>query len=370
MNRRRVVLTAIIVIAVIAAFLVFDNRHKLNPTPPLLEMESARKALAKSRNNKSNIYAASLYQKAERLYDSAMTCWERENEKLPFNRDYTLVKRLAAEVEYLTTQSGEESKRSLAGMKVFLGQKTDSLQRAWKDFRGIFSLLPLPSDVRKTYMKGMLLLTESQKAYQDKMFLLASEKLALAEKDLSTAYVYSKNMLADYFAGFHEWKNQVKNTIDGSKRTGSYAIVIDKFSRECLLYHKGNLKDSFSIELGPNWIGDKQHRGDKTTPEGYYKVVSKKEGRKTKYYKAFLLDYPNSDDKERFRNSKAAGKLGRSADPGGNIEIHGGGGKGTDWTDGCIALKNTEMDVLYKYCSVGTPVTIVGSLKPLEDYIR
>jgi lipoprotein-anchoring transpeptidase ErfK/SrfK len=55
-----------------------------------------------------------------------------------------------------------------------------------------------------------------------------------------------------------------------------------------------------------------------------------------------------------------------SADIGNLIEIHGDGGKGIDWTDGCIALKNTDMDILYKLVPNGTTVTIVGTAQPLN----
>jgi len=49
------------------------------------------------------------------------------------------------------------------------------------------------------------------------------------------------------------------------------------------------------------------------------------------------------------------------------IEIHGDGGKGINWTDGCVALTNSDMDKLYGLVGVGTPVTIVGSLRSLKE---
>ena len=51
-------------------------------------------------------------------------------------------------------------------------------------------------------------------------------------------------------------------------------------------------KWEFDAELGTNWVGDKRVKGDKATPEGMYKITKKFDGRKTKYYKALLLDYP------------------------------------------------------------------------------
>jgi murein L,D-transpeptidase YafK len=103
------------------------------------------------------------------------------------------------------------------------------------------------------------------------------------------------------------------------------------------------------------------------TPEGMYKVTRKLEGSKTKYYKALLLDYPNEEDKARFREEIENGSLPRNAKIGGLIEIHGDGGKGIDWTEGCVALTNKEMDIVYRLAKVGTPVTIVGSIVDLHN---
>jgi len=57
---------------------------------------------------------------------------------------------------------------------------------------------------------------------------------------------------------------------------------------------------------------------------------------------------------------KRAGQLPRGAALGGLIEIHGEGGRGKDWTKGCVALSNDDIDDLYRKVGVGTPVTIVG----------
>jgi murein L,D-transpeptidase YafK len=97
-----------------------------------------------------------------------------------------------------------------------------------------------------------------------------------------------------------------------------------------------------------------------------YKITKRFESNKTKYYKALLLDYPNDEDKEKFKSEIARGSLPPSSKIGGLIEIHGNGGKGIDWTEGCVALSDNEMDVVFKISKVGTPVTIVGSMVDLQ----
>jgi murein L,D-transpeptidase YafK len=107
--------------------------------------------------------------------------------------------------------------------------------------------------------------------------------------------------------------------------------------------------------------------GDKATPEGSYKIVNKFQGRQTPYYKSLSLDYPNSGDRERFKAEISRGTLPAYAKIGGGIEIHGGGGKGVDWTEGCIALTDSEIDLVFSIAQVGTPVTIVGSSKNIDQ---
>jgi lipoprotein-anchoring transpeptidase ErfK/SrfK len=82
----------------------------------------------------------------------------------------------------------------------------------------------------------------------------------------------------------------------------------------------------------------------------------------TRYYRALMLDYPNEEDMKRFRALKQQGLVPRRGGAGSNIEIHGDGGREQDWTQGCVALSNDDMDALVGFVQVGTPVTIVGTI--------
>jgi len=81
--------------------------------------------------------------------------------------------------------------------------------------------------------------------------------------------------------------------------------------------------------------------------------------RGTRYYKALMINYPNERDRQIFAQNKSRGVISKRARIGGLIEIHGEGGRNDDWTEGCIALTNREMDQIMQYATVGTPVTIV-----------
>lgn len=158
-----------------------------------------------------------------------------------------------------------------------------------------------------------------------------------------------------------QWRSWVTETIQGSKNEGEVAIVVDKLRRRVLIFDAGREVASFRAELGANGLRRKEHAGDRATPEGRYRVVQRKEGRHTRYYKALLINYPNDEDRMRFALGKTRGSIPYRAGIGNLIEIHGDGGEGLDWTDGCVALTNEDMDRVYAAAQVGTPVTIVGT---------
>lgn len=141
-------------------------------------------------------------------------------------------------------------------------------------------------------------------------------------------------------------------------------------AHECMVIKDGKVVERFDAELSLNWIGHKKQQGDMATPEGIYQITKKVNHRETKYYKALLLNYPNENDLARFEKDVRQGLISSSAHIGGLIEIHGDGGKGKDWTEGCVALTNKDIDRLYAMVSAGTTVTIVGSLKPLGELLN
>jgi len=158
-----------------------------------------------------------------------------------------------------------------------------------------------------------------------------------------------------------KWQRWAEMTIAESRDSGGTAILVDKLRRKLTIYYDGLRMVEFAAELGANGLQRKEHAGDSATPEGMYRVVQLKWGRNTKYYKALLLNYPNSEDLERYNQGKRKGTIPLRAGPGSLIEIHGEGGEGKDWTEGCVALANDAMDTVFARSKVGTPVTIVGT---------
>jgi murein L,D-transpeptidase YafK len=134
-------------------------------------------------------------------------------------------------------------------------------------------------------------------------------------------------------------------------------VVVYKRERKLVLLSQGKELRSYKIALGREPIGPKARQGDHRTPEGIYILDSRNPN--SRFYKAFHISYPNSKD------IAAARGLGVSA--GGDIMLHGlpkdyaWVGKAhalDDWTDGCVAVTNEEMDEIWKLVRVGTPIEI------------
>jgi murein L,D-transpeptidase YafK len=134
-------------------------------------------------------------------------------------------------------------------------------------------------------------------------------------------------------------------------------IVVEKIKRTLTLMDGRKALKTYKVALGGQSVGAKDRQGDHKTPEGIYSVDAKNPN--SQFYKALHLSYPNPADRANAR------KLGVS--PGGDVEIHGLGAKWgwlgakhrlTDWTDGCVALTNEEIDEIYPLVKVGTTVEI------------
>jgi murein L,D-transpeptidase YafK len=132
-------------------------------------------------------------------------------------------------------------------------------------------------------------------------------------------------------------------------------VLVVKAKRELFLIEGGEVLKTYRISLGGHPVGHKIREGDSRTPEGQY--VLDWHNPDSHYYKSIHISYPNPQDMAR------AQKLG--VPPGEDLFIHGqpndyeGPGKQSgDWTDGCIAVSNVEMDEIWRAVPDGTPIEI------------
>ena len=134
-------------------------------------------------------------------------------------------------------------------------------------------------------------------------------------------------------------------------------IVVHKSERKMLVYSNGELLKIYKISLGRQPVGAKEVEGDKKTPEGIYFINDKNPY--SGYHKNLGVSYPDKNDIEH------AKRLGKPA--GGDIKIHGLRNRfgfigkfhrWSDWTLGCVAVTNSEMDELYRAVKIGAKIEI------------
>jgi lipoprotein-anchoring transpeptidase ErfK/SrfK len=140
-------------------------------------------------------------------------------------------------------------------------------------------------------------------------------------------------------------------------------IVIDKSSYELYVYDRLGWFATYPVVFGNNSLDDKKMEGDRKTPEGSFKIANKRVHEKWDRYMG--LDYPTAESLAKFNMRKRRGEIPASASPGGGVGIHGTWPHDDyvidnfkNWTNGCISLKNEDVEDLYSYVPVGTPVTI------------
>src|SRR5258708_6373095 len=155
----------------------------------------------------------------------------------------------------------------------------------------------------------------------------------------------------------------IKKSIRKNYIENPYYIIISKKDYELKVYDDQGWYATYPCVFGSNDLRDKYVEGDKRTPDGRFKVLLKKIHPKWGF--ELLLDYPNAESIEKFKERVAKGVIPHNAKIGGGIAIHATRPQEQwtvdyyqNWTDGCISLKYTEAKDLYSYIPVGTPVTI------------
>jgi murein L,D-transpeptidase YafK len=134
-------------------------------------------------------------------------------------------------------------------------------------------------------------------------------------------------------------------------------VLVEKAARRLTLWFADYAVREYRVALGREPLGDKRRAGDGRTPEGLYTIDGRNGG--SEFHRSLHVSYPSAQDR---RSAREAG-----ARPGGEIMIHGlpegaewVGPEHTrfDWTEGCIALTNEEIDELWELVGDGTPIEI------------
>lgn len=147
----------------------------------------------------------------------------------------------------------------------------------------------------------------------------------------------------------------------GTSHSGLKAdrVVVEKAKRTLSLYRGQERLKSYPVALGQRPCGAKRRAGDLRTPEGRYTLDWRNPD--SKYFRSIHISYPNAREQQEARRT--------GQDPGGEIMIHGAAqgpaeharllGKGADWTAGCIALRDEDMQEIWDAVEDGTPIEIL-----------
>lgn len=141
------------------------------------------------------------------------------------------------------------------------------------------------------------------------------------------------------------------------KKYDADSMVVDKSDRRLTMYYRGKVVQTYDVALGQEPVGAKWRRGDGRTPEGVYFI----EGRngQSKYHLALRISYPSRRDRDRAMRAGVA--------PGGDIMIHGlpkafasvgALHRQQDWTEGCIAVTNDEIEEIWRSVPNGARILI------------
>ena len=145
-------------------------------------------------------------------------------------------------------------------------------------------------------------------------------------------------------------------TLQAAEKADMVRVV--KSEKKLYLLKDDEVFASYPVKFGANPEGHKEQQGDERTPEGNYFLTYKNS--KSAFYRSIHISYPNAEDQEKARS------LG--VDPGGDIMIHGQANgwewagfltQLVNWTDGCIALTNSNMDLVWNAIESGTPIEII-----------
>ena len=135
------------------------------------------------------------------------------------------------------------------------------------------------------------------------------------------------------------------------------SVLVRKSERKLYLMRRGEILRTYNISLGLRPEGHKQFEGDFRTPEGKYHLTRRNPN--SEYFLSIQIDYPNAEDVERARR--------RGLKPGGAIMIHGQPNiprkprsyyANVDWTEGCIAVSNSDIVEIWLMTPPNTPIEI------------
>jgi len=360
-RRRWVMLGAtalVLLLALAALYPIADGWTTL----PILQQQAALQALDDARQAGADRWAPEILDEAEGLRRLAVQAERREEAQILFLRDFRDTAALYGAAGARAHEAASSAQESRNEAQSEARAVIDGAARYLDAVERVAAQMPFPDIERIRLQQARTHSAEAEAFMALGEFEEAGEAARLAAVGAELAVNRAMPLAARFVAAdeVRQWRQWVDETIAWSRTHNAKAIIVYKEKNLLRLYDGGRTVKSYAADMGRNRLNRKIRAGDQATPEGRYRIVGKKDRGSARYFKALTLDYPNAEDRRRLEQAKRRGEITRRAGPGDHIQIHGEGGLGEDWTLGCVALSNGDMQDLFSRVGVGTPVTIVG----------
>jgi hypothetical protein len=329
---------------------------------PVLALQHADAAVEAARQEGAPQWAPALFATADSLLTAARAERRAQLGRLAPLRNYGPLLLQIEDVRARADFAIETTRSERAAVRTRSQEAIDRVIDTLHDVEKFRDAAALDVGSRRRLQSARVHLGEAELHQEDGDYVTALSIAESAEREALSILDGATRRASRYVDGaeVQRWQGWVEQTISESRRGGGSAIIVFKERNELVLYRGGSVVRRYPVELGRKSLERKLIEGDYATPEGRYRIVSKKQGGETIYHRALLLNYPTEADLARLADAKRRGLVRKDARPGGMIEVHGEGGKGWDWTRGCVAMKNSDIDDLWSRIDVDTPVTIVG----------
>ncbi len=330
--------------------------------PPVAARQDATAALEAARLVGAPRWAPPAFSAADAALRAALLDWSRHQARLLPLRDFRPVAASLAAAGDLARSAATLGAERREAERARALQALRAARAAEAQAEALVSATTLPHAQRARLRRARLLVGEAAALLRDGEIEAARERAERAGSELRLALGPALEAASRYTSPdqLARWRRWIEDTRAWSRKSGRPAILVLKEKNLLVLLSRGAPSRRYAAEIGANALGVKARQGDRATPEGRYRIVRKKDRGQSRYHRALLLDYPNAEDRARFAAARKRGEIPAGASIGNLIEIHGDGGRGQNWTDGCVALANDDMDALFARVGVGTRVTIVG----------
>jgi hypothetical protein len=328
---------------------------------PLAEVANAQLAGQRALDANAKVYALNEYKRYKSSMISANATIEQQRSYWPWSRDYSPVR----DVLNRARSEAEQALRVAVYKRLEYGQKITNDLRNIKNalteiHRENARLLTQPP-LRRSVMNLDLTVATAESLWHSGEYDRADSYLSDASAILATLTDRAGDLVMkmNNSSSLSKWNRLVQAAIDQSAREHRLVLIVNKYRHSLIAYKSGYRVAEYRVDLGSNAFVPKRLQGDAATPEGRYHVTRKLENGASKYHKALMINYPNTEDYRAFRLLQKRSR--RRLRIGGDIGIHGEGGRNKDWTLGCVAIENEAIDDLFPYVAVGTPIVIVAN---------